>query len=89
MDADGTNERRLTAHPASDGDPDWSPDGTQILFTSKRDGDPALFIMDLNGRIVRRVTDERFPYIEGSSCSTQTTRAASRPLVGGRPRGAG
>ncbi len=67
ISTDGTKERRLTVHPAYDHDPDWSPDGTQILFTSDRDGDDALFIMDLNGRIVRRVTDDRFIGIEGSS----------------------
>jgi TolB protein len=67
IETDGSGERRLTKHPANDSDPRWSPDGTQILFTSGRDGADALFVMDLDGRIIRRVTSERFIYIEGSS----------------------
>jgi Tol biopolymer transport system component len=67
IDADGSNRRRITKHPADESDPCWSPDATQILFESNRDGRQGLFIMDLEGRrIVRRVTDGRFDYIEGS-----------------------
>ncbi len=57
--SDGAGERRLTMHPADDRTPVWSPDGTQILFDSLRDGVGGLFIMTLEGRIVRKVTDER------------------------------
>jgi TolB protein len=66
VEADGSNRRRVTKHPSDDADPCWSPDGTQILFVSGRDGPQGLFIMDLDGRIVRRVMDGRFGYIEGS-----------------------
>ena len=66
IEADGSNRRRITKHPADESEPCWSPDGTQILFESNRDGPQGLFIMDLDGRIVRRVTDARFVYIEGS-----------------------
>src|SRR5437773_3962774 len=38
MNADGTNQTRLTTNPAADIEPDWSPDGTTIAFTSNRDG---------------------------------------------------
>ena len=34
MDADGGNQENLTNHPASDTQPDWSPDGTKIAFCS-------------------------------------------------------
>ncbi len=67
VDVDGDIERRVTEHPAWDTDPRWSPDGTQILFTSRRDGHGALFIVDLDGRIVRKVTDRRFVSIRGAS----------------------
>src|SRR5687767_3808390 len=33
MNADGSDQRRLTDKPGSDVDPKWSPDGTQLAFT--------------------------------------------------------
>jgi dipeptidyl aminopeptidase/acylaminoacyl peptidase len=39
---------QLTSTPGSDYEPAWSPDGTQILFTSERDGDEDLWLMPLS-----------------------------------------
>lgn len=36
INVDGTGRRRLTTHPARDGHPRWSPDGTRIFFNSER-----------------------------------------------------
>jgi TolB protein len=48
---------RLTAHPADDRDPAWSPDGRYLAFSSHRDGNWELYILDLfNGRL-RRLTE--------------------------------
>lgn len=41
---------RLTENSAVDADPDWSPDGTQIAFRSRRDGSSDLFVMAADGR---------------------------------------
>jgi Tol biopolymer transport system component len=58
MDADGANVRRLTSNVAQDYPGAWSPDGTQIVFFSRRDGDGDVYVMDADGSNVRRVTNE-------------------------------
>jgi TolB protein len=52
MDADGGNQTNLTNNPANEsiqGDFSWSPDGTQILFHSDRDGDVEVYVMNADG----------------------------------------
>ena len=49
MDADGSNPTRLTNNSADDGQPAWSPDGSQIAFGSFRDGNPEIYVMDADG----------------------------------------
>lgn len=57
IDAGGAEEPiRLTNERALVGAPDWSPDGTQILFVSNADGDPDIFVMDVNGSSARRIS---------------------------------
>jgi TolB protein len=56
MNTDGSNQRRLTNHPAGDGTPTWSPNGQQIAFVSDRTGTPQIYIMGLDGSNVRRIT---------------------------------
>jgi Tol biopolymer transport system component len=36
--------------------PRWSPDGTRIVFTSDRDGDPEIYVMQADGSGPRRLT---------------------------------
>ena len=58
MDADGGNQDNLTDHPAYDGQPDWSPDGTKIVFVSSRDGAGSqIYVMDADGKSPIRLTD--------------------------------
>ncbi len=56
MNADGSNVIRLTDNAAYDGGPDWSPDGTSIVFRSLRDGDSEIYVVDANGSAVQRLT---------------------------------
>ncbi len=46
MNADGLGQTRLTTNPAGDGEPAWSPDGTKIAFTSDRDGNSQIYVMN-------------------------------------------
>ena len=55
-----TGERRTPAN----GDPSkqnylpiWSPDGSKIAFTSNRDGNPEIYVMNADGSGVRRMTN--------------------------------
>jgi len=53
----GANQRNLTADPAFDGWPSWSPDGRQIAFASNRRGNYQIFVMKPDGGDVRPVAD--------------------------------
>ena len=53
--ADGL-AHRLTAHPAFDGRPLWSPDGTRLAFLSRRHGNWDVFIIPSQGGQVQRLT---------------------------------
>jgi len=57
------DQRRLTDSPASDYHPTWSPDGAdeyirQIAFTSERDGNQEIYVMEADGSQPRRLTDD-------------------------------
>lgn len=47
---------RLTSHAAYENGPVFSPDGSQIAFTSNRTGKDQVFVMPATGGIPRRVT---------------------------------
>src|SRR5581483_9196050 len=49
MNANGSGQTRLTTNPARDDFPDWSPDGSKIVFTSDRDGNAEIYVMFADG----------------------------------------
>ena len=49
MNADGSNQTRLTDNTALDLVPSWSPDGSKIIFMSTRDGNQEIYVMDADG----------------------------------------
>ena len=57
MAVDGSGLTRLTDSPGWDGEPSWSPDGSQIVFASDRAGGPAIYVMNADGSNQRALTD--------------------------------
>ena len=57
MDVDGPTSRASRASPGRDGHASWTPDGKEILFTGKRDGNQDVWIVDADGGNRRRLTD--------------------------------
>jgi TolB protein len=56
---DGTIVNTLTSSPMYDAEATVSPTGDRIIFTSLRDGDPALYTMNLDGSDLRKLTDRK------------------------------
>ena len=57
MNADGTNQTRLTNNSASDTYPAFSPDSSQIAFDSNRDGNDEIYVMKADGTGQTRLTN--------------------------------
>lgn len=62
---DGSNVTRLTNNAAADGHPAWSPDGTQLVFETNRDGRFQLYLINADGtnqvRFTNVAADDRHP----------------------------
>jgi Tol biopolymer transport system component len=59
VNVDGSDAKNLTNDPGVDENPDVSPDGSQIVWTSDREGETLhLFVMEIDGSNVRQLTEE-------------------------------
>ena len=58
MNTDGSSLVRLTDNPASDIEPDWSPDGKYIVFASDRNGNFDIYQMKADGTDLTQLTDD-------------------------------
>ena len=64
MNADGSNVTLLTNHPAFNELPTWSPDGTKIAFTTDRDGNSEIYVMNADGKNPKEILKREVP-LEG------------------------
>lgn len=55
---DGSDLVRLTTEQGYDAECSFSPDGSQVVFVSDRDGDPDIYVMEADGSNVRQLTNE-------------------------------
>ncbi len=58
MNADGSDQRRLTYAPGHETEPAWSPDGSKIAFMAQEEGDDNwdIFVMDVDGSDLLQLT---------------------------------
>jgi len=55
----GENQIKLNDYDGQNVGTDWSPDGTQIVFVSDRDGNSEIYIMNSDGTKISRLTNHQ------------------------------
>jgi len=65
--------RKVMDDPAIASEPAFSPDGSRIAFTSTRDGQPEVYLMDADGTGVSRLTNS--PGLDGDASFTADGQA--------------
>ena len=55
-DPEGTVNVPLVQHPRSDETPSWAPNSRKLVFSSQRRGRADLYVIDVNGENLRRIT---------------------------------
>ena len=56
MNADGSEQTRLSSVDDGDTDPNWSPDGSKIVFSTYRNGEADIYVMNADGSGQTRLT---------------------------------
>lgn len=86
MNSDGSNLKQLTKENANTHDPDWSPDGSKIIYASARDGDWEIYTMNPDGSGKRQITynsvEDNFPSFspDGKYIVFSSTRSGNEEI---------
>lgn len=73
----GEKPTRITNHPGADISPDPSPDGNRLAFTSDRSGNPQIYVSNLDGSNLQRIT-----YIDNGRQKCDTPNWSPVPIDG-------
>src|SRR5438067_3409389 len=76
MAPDGSAETALTSAAGSNSQPSWSPDAQQIAFTSTRDGNSEIYVINADGSGPTRLTNSPGEDVQPSWSPGQVTRGA-------------
>lgn len=90
MPLSGGTPTSITSGLAFDMQPRWSPDGSEIAFTSDREGGDNIFIMNADGSDIRQVTKESFRLLNSPTWHPDGPYiAAKKHFTTGRSLGTG
>lgn len=83
MNADGSGQTNLTNDPAKDRLPAWSPDKTEIVFNSDRDGQNDIWVMNSDGTSPENLTSDLSGNLFVAEFSPDGTKIAFTRVVSG------
>jgi Tol biopolymer transport system component len=92
---DGSGLTKITSDARANFYPSWSPDGSRLAFSSNRDGDWDIYVMNADGSRVRQLVDS--PGLDdkpqwspdGSRIGFATNRSGSPELLAVDPETGG
>ena len=73
MKFDGSDQTNISNNPATESFPNYSPDGSKILFSTTRDGNSEIYQMNADGsnqvRLTTNPAEDTFPYYSPDGAS--------------------
>jgi len=84
MNSDGSGQTNISNNAARDGTPNWSPDGTKIVFQSHRDSGPSraqIYTMNADGTGVTRLTNNAASDAQADWGSSAITADTTPPTI--------
>ena len=75
---------RLTIHDGGERFPKFSPDGAMIAFTGEYDGNADVYVMNVHGGNITRVTWQTYSLLSGPPMTIRSTGVSTRMPVNGK-----